>query len=143
MVKGEVQQTKFLKPGKIVIVLQGKYAGKKAVIVKNNDEGTTDKPYPHAVLVGINRAPKPVTKKMPIEKIQKRSKITTFIKSVNYAHLMPTRHTLDLDFKGVLDKVPEDATQKKEAKVQIKKKFEARYLKGGKALKEFFYPLQF
>lgn len=26
---------KFLKPGKVVVVLNGRYAGKKAVIVKN------------------------------------------------------------------------------------------------------------
>ena len=31
---------KFMKPGKVCIVLAGKYAGKKAIIVKQQDDGT-------------------------------------------------------------------------------------------------------
>ena len=34
---------KFLKPGKAVILLQGRYAGKKAVIVRVFEEGTRDR----------------------------------------------------------------------------------------------------
>ena len=30
---------KFMKPGKVCIVLAGKYAGKKAIIVKQQDDG--------------------------------------------------------------------------------------------------------
>jgi len=142
MVK-EVAQTKFLKPGKIVIILQGRFAGRKAVIVKNFDEAANDKAFPHAVVVGIDQYPKLLTKSMALSTMKKRSKLTCFIKTVNYQHLMPTRHTLDMDFKGVNVEKTEDATQKKEAKKQIKKKFEARYLKGGKAMKEFFSPLKF
>jgi large subunit ribosomal protein L27e len=41
---------KFLKPGKVVIVLKGKHAGKKAVIVKEFDDGSKTRPYPHAIL---------------------------------------------------------------------------------------------
>ncbi|KAJ6869976.1 60S ribosomal protein L27-like [Populus alba x Populus x berolinensis] len=36
---------KFLKPNKAVIILQGRYAGRKAVIVKHFDDGTRDRPY--------------------------------------------------------------------------------------------------
>ena len=140
----ETQQTKFLKSGKIVIILQGRYAGRKAVIVKNFDEAANDKTFAHAVVVGIDHYPKPVTKSMSLTSLKRRSKLTVFIKSVNYQHLMPTRHTLDMDFKGLItEKTAEDATQKKDAKRQMKKKFEARYLKGGKAMKEFFSPLKF
>ena len=32
---------KFLKSGKVVVLLQGRFAGRKAVIVKNFDDGTT------------------------------------------------------------------------------------------------------
>ncbi|EFC43857.1 predicted protein [Naegleria gruberi] len=127
----EVQQTKFLKPGKIVIILQGRYAGRKAVIAKNFDDAANDKSFPHAVVVGIDQYPKSVTKSMSLTAMKRRSKLTVFIKSVNYQHMMPTRHTLDMDFKGLIaDKTSEDATQKKEAKKAIKKKFEAKYLKG-------------
>ena len=46
---------KFLKPGKVVLVLNGRFAGRKAVIVKNYDEGGADKPYGHALVAGIDR----------------------------------------------------------------------------------------
>ncbi|KAL0290580.1 UNVERIFIED_CONTAM: 60S ribosomal protein L27 [Sesamum calycinum] len=38
---------KFLKPNKAIILLQGRFAGQKAVIVKNFDEGTRDRPHGH------------------------------------------------------------------------------------------------
>ncbi|CAG2161616.1 unnamed protein product [Oppiella nova] len=40
---------KIMKPGKVVLVLAGKYAGRKAVILRNHDEGTNDKSYGHAL----------------------------------------------------------------------------------------------
>jgi hypothetical protein len=46
---------KIMKAGKVVLVLAGRYAGRKAVIVKPNDEGTSDKPYGHALIAGIDR----------------------------------------------------------------------------------------
>ena len=46
---------KFLKPGKVVLVLNGRFAGRKAVIVKNYDEGGTDRTYGHALIAGIDR----------------------------------------------------------------------------------------
>jgi ribosomal protein L14E/L6E/L27E len=46
-----------IKPGKIVIVLAGRFAGRKAVIVKTQDEGTKENPFPHAIIAGIDRAP--------------------------------------------------------------------------------------
>jgi len=81
-----------MKPGKIVIVLQGRYAGRKAVIVKNYDEGTDDRKYPHAVLAGIDRYPLKVNKRMSKKKIAARSRIKPFVKALNYNHIMPTRY---------------------------------------------------
>ena len=40
------------------MVLNGRYAGRKAVIVKNFDEGTSSRPYGHALVVGINNYPR-------------------------------------------------------------------------------------
>lgn len=37
------------KSGKVVVVLAGKYAGRKAVIVKATDEGTKDRKFGHAI----------------------------------------------------------------------------------------------
>jgi len=49
-----------LQPGKVVILLTGRFAGKKAVIVKNNDEGAAGRSYGHAVVVGLAREPRKV-----------------------------------------------------------------------------------
>lgn len=50
----------YLQPGKVVILLTGRYAGKKAVIVKNNDDGTNGRPYGHAIVVGLAKEPRKV-----------------------------------------------------------------------------------
>ena len=49
-----------VQPGKVVILLTGRYAGKKAVIVKNNDDGVSGRPYGHAIVVGLAREPRKV-----------------------------------------------------------------------------------
>ncbi|CAJ0935880.1 unnamed protein product [Ranitomeya imitator] len=82
---------KFMKPGKVVLVLAGRYAGRKAVIVKNVDDGTSDRQYSHALVAGIDRYPRKVIATMGKKRIAKRSKIKTFVKVYNYNHLMPTR----------------------------------------------------
>ncbi|KAL0480477.1 ribosomal protein L27 [Acrasis kona] len=133
---------KFLKPGKVVIVLQGRFAGKKAVIVKNYDEKTTERPFPHAVVAGIARYPRKVVKSMSKRKISLRSHVKPFVKTFNYQHLMPTRYGVDIDLKGfVSEKVVKDRTQKKAALQKIKRKFEARYLQGKN--RWFFTKLRF
>jgi len=33
----------------VVVVLAGRFAGKKAVVVKSYDEGSNDKKFPHAL----------------------------------------------------------------------------------------------
>jgi large subunit ribosomal protein L27e len=38
-----------IKTGKVVIVLNGRYAGRKAVVVKASDEGTETKKFGHAL----------------------------------------------------------------------------------------------
>lgn len=43
-----------------MVVLQGRYAGKKAVIVKNYDEGTSSRPYGHALVCGLATYPRKV-----------------------------------------------------------------------------------
>lgn len=82
---------KFMKSGKVVLVLGGKYAGRKAIIVKNYDEATPDRGYGHALVAGLDKYPLKVTKPMGKKLVAKRSKIKTFVKVINYNHLMPTR----------------------------------------------------
>ena len=77
---------KIMKAGKVILLLGGRYAGRKAVIVKPSDEGTTDKPFSHALVAGIDRYPRKVTKKMSKKKVAKRSKIKPFLKVMKQTH---------------------------------------------------------
>merc|ERR1712156_683491 len=134
---------KIMKSGKVVLVLSGRYAGRKAVVVKPNDEGTSDKPFGHALIAGVDQYPRKVTKKMGKKKIAKRSKIKPFLKVINYNHMMPTRYTVDLAFdKTNLNKETlKDPMKKKKARHMVRTKFEERY-KSGKN-KWFFQKLRF
>ncbi|RXH94488.1 hypothetical protein DVH24_024172 [Malus domestica] len=125
---------KFLKPNKAVINLQGRYAGRKAVIVHAVDEGTCDRPdgtYPSKVI-----------RKDSAKKTAKKYRVKAFIKVVNYQHQMPTRYTLDVDLKDVVNV---ESLQTKDKKVtalkEVKKRFEERF-KTGKN-RWFFTKLKF
>lgn len=85
---------KFIKPGKVVIVLNGRYAGRKAVIVKNFDEGNTQHPFGHALVAGVDRYPLKVTRGMGAKRVAKRSRVKPFVKVINYNHFMPTRYAI-------------------------------------------------
>lgn len=134
---------KFVKAGKVAIVVRGRFAGKKVVIVKPHDEGTKSHPFPHAIVAGIERYPLKVTKNLGAKKTAKRSKVKPFIKVINYNHLMPTRYSLDVEgFKSsVSSESLEEPSQKEEAKKVVKKAFEERYQSGKN--KWFFTKLQF
>ena len=83
-----------MKQGRICLVLNGRFAGKKAIIVQNFDKGTTTKKFPHALVAGIQRTPLAITKRMGKKRLAKRSKVKPFIKFVNFNHLLPTRYTV-------------------------------------------------
>lgn len=126
----KIRQPKFLKPGKVVILTNGRFAGRKAVIVQNNDDGTKQRPYGHAIVAGVDRYPLKVTKYMGKKKIQRRSRLKPFVKVVNYHHMMPTRYGIDLDLKGVVSSASLDKGQKKKTRNAVKRVFQARYNSG-------------
>mmetsp|Transcript_21668 Transcript_21668/g.38476 ORF Transcript_21668/g.38476 Transcript_21668/m.38476 type:complete len:144 (-) Transcript_21668:191-622(-) len=133
----------FLTPGKVVIILQGRFAGKKAIIVKTF-EGTYERRFGHALVAGIERAPLKVTKSMDQKKILKRSKCKPFVKFVNLRHIMPTRYSVDIDVKSVLkasDMAPAKSKERKELKKNLKELFNKRYLQkpGSNPGIKFFY----
>ncbi|KAI3456706.1 hypothetical protein Pfo_013369 [Paulownia fortunei] len=133
---------KFLKPNKAVILLQGRFAGHKATIVKNFDDGTRDRPYGHCLVAGVAKYPSKVIRKDSAKKQAKKSRVKAFVKLVNYNHIMPTRYTLDVDLKDV---VSADALVSRDKKVtackEIKARFEERF-KTGKN-RWFFSKLRF
>jgi large subunit ribosomal protein L27e len=134
---------KFIKSGKVAIVVRGRYAGKKVVIVKPHDEGSKAHQFPHAIVAGVERYPSKVGKSAGAKKAAKRSKVKPFVKVVNYNHLLPTRYTLDVEsFKNELTtETFSEPTQRENAKKAIKKAFEERY-QSGKS-KWFFTKLNF
>ena len=105
---------KFYKPGKIVIVLNGRFAGRKGIIVKSNYESVKDRKYPHCMVVGLSKGPKKPTKRNiaklqakikklesqedSSEKIKTLKSFGVFIKHYNMSHLLATRYTLKEDF---------------------------------------------
>lgn len=133
---------KFLKQNKAVVLLQGRYAGHKATIIKNFDDGTRDRPYGHCLVAGIAKYPSKIIRKDSAKKAAKKSRVKAFIKVVNYNHIMPTRYTLDVDLKDV---VSLDTLQSRDKKVtaakEIKAKLEERF-KTGKN-RWFFSKLRF
>ena len=86
----------------VAIVLQGRHAGKKVVVIKQFDEERkANEPgakilYPHAIVAGIERYPRKVTRRMGQKKVGRRSKVKPFIKvrfllgSPSIALLTPT-----------------------------------------------------
>jgi large subunit ribosomal protein L27e len=134
---------KFLKAGRVVLVLNGRYAGKKAVIVKNQDDGDSRRQYGHALVAGIARYPLKVTRRMGTKRVAKRSRIKPFIKVYNYNHLMPTRYSVDVNVdKTIVNKdVFSEPSKKRKAMREVKTKFEERY-KTGKN-RWFFQKLRF
>mmetsp|Transcript_16761 Transcript_16761/g.36417 ORF Transcript_16761/g.36417 Transcript_16761/m.36417 type:complete len:138 (+) Transcript_16761:85-498(+) len=135
---------KFLKSGKVVIVLKGRFAGKKAVIVQNYDGESKGHPFGHALVAGIERYPLKVTKDMSKKKLGRRSLIKTFVKKVNYNHIMPTRYQLDL-VESLRTAVPNDSVNESSARKDARKKvrtlFQERYNSGKN--KWFFTKLRF
>ncbi|KAK9937133.1 hypothetical protein M0R45_013944 [Rubus argutus] len=121
---------KFLKPNKAVLLLQGRFAGRKAVIVKAFDEGTRDRPYGHCLVAGVAKYPSKVIRKDSAKKTAKKSRVKAFIKLVNYQHVMPTRYSLDVDLKevatvGALQSRDKKVTAAKEIKARLEDRFKS------------------
>ena len=120
----------------LVILLAGRRAGKKAVIVKPYDEGSkkgTGKQFPHALVAGVEREPLKVHKRMKKGKIEKRSRVKPFVKFVNYNHLLPTRFQVGGEFgseelkKSVNEASMATPATRKAVKDELKKVFTERY----------------
>ena len=116
--------------GKVVIVLAGRHAGKKAVVVKTFDDGNSEKRFSHCLIAGLARNPRKITKTMSKKKVEKRTKtMKPFVKYVNVRHIFPTRYVVDIDLKKAVDEAElVDAERKGDVKKNLKKLFVDRYL---------------
>jgi len=90
------------------VILNGKFAGKKGLIIKSNYENTKERRYPHCLVVGLSRAPRRVTKaslkkrndliqklesdKNNVDRLNSLKRLGVFIKNYNMTHLLATRY---------------------------------------------------
>eukprot|EP00550_Attheya_septentrionalis_P002748 CAMPEP_0198291084 /NCGR_PEP_ID=MMETSP1449-20131203/8733_1 /TAXON_ID=420275 /ORGANISM="Attheya septentrionalis, Strain CCMP2084" /LENGTH=146 /DNA_ID=CAMNT_0043989679 /DNA_START=49 /DNA_END=489 /DNA_ORIENTATION=+ len=121
----------IIKSGKVVIVLAGRHAGRKAVVVKTYEDGNSDdKRFSHCLVAGIERNPRKVTRAMSKKKVEKRSRsMKPFVKYMNVRHVFPTRYTVDMDLKKVVEETDlADPEKKVDVKKALKKLFDDRYL---------------
>ncbi|KYR00635.1 S60 ribosomal protein L27 [Tieghemostelium lacteum] len=135
---------KFIKPGRIVILLNGKYAGRKAVVIKN----TNERPYGHCLVAGIDKYPKSIVRSMSRKVILKRTSIRPFVKVVNYNHIMPTRYNFEGPTENSFNTLKESVSvesispaKRTHTRLAVKKVFQAKH-KAGKS-KWFFTKLRF
>ena len=145
---------KFYKPGKIVIVLNGRYAGRKGVIVKSNYESVKDRKFPHCMVVGLSHGPRKPTKKnlaklqAKIKKLESQENTSDrvkalksfgiFIKTYNMSHLLATRYTLkdELGLAKSIAKIDELDKKIKEDKIIIDNKEKRKKEENAKELEE-------
>ena len=128
---------KFYKPGKVVVILNGKYAGKKGIIIRPNYESSRDRKYPHCLVVGLSKGPRKPTKKN-LAKLQAKiakfesskdyeEKLTAlksfgiFVRTYNMTHLLATRYQVKEDFAitKTLEKMDNLEKKVKEEKAAI------------------------
>ena len=133
-------------PGRFALVLNGRHAGKK-VVVLTSYAATEDRKYPHCVVLGIEKCPKKITKDMTQEQLTKKTQVKCFVKIMNCNHLLLTRHMLkddDLLQKIKVEDVVKsmaDAAEKKVVLEAATKVLRQKYLNN--RLTWLFKPLQF
>jgi large subunit ribosomal protein L27e len=135
---------KFYKPGRIVIVTNGRFAGKKGIIIRSNFEQTKTKKYPHCLVLGLARAPRRVTKKFlkrleektksltdkiankkaDAEALEKLKRFGVFLKSYNMNHLLATRYKASDNYgiESHMTKIENIETEFKETQTKLNKK---------------------
>ena len=78
-------------------------------------------------VAGIDRYPRKVVRAMGKAKLEKRCKIKPFVKVLNFNHVMPTRYTVDIDLKKVVDEASIGKATINDTRKTVKKLFEEKY----------------
>ena len=138
---------KFIKSGRVIVMLQGRFAGKKAIVVKAFDDGSRARPFGHCLVAGVAKAPLKVNKTMSKKKIAKRTRVKPFVRYVNYNHMMPTRYQVPSEMGPqslATDQQMDTTDGRVEAKKFIKKLLQEKFTtppadKSGKPSKDVLY----
>ena len=86
----------LFRSGRVVLVLRGRFAGSKAIILTKSSDPDYGKAK-NFLIAGIKKVPAVITRKMSLKKIHKKSRLKIFIKKLNINHLFPTRFFIDLN----------------------------------------------
>lgn len=106
--------------------MNGRNAGRKAIIIRTSHEKTKDKKFPHCLVVGLSKTPRRVTKaslkkleekvkriegsgdskivknsnsaEVVSERLARLKRTGVFIKTYNMAHLLATRYKVEDEF---------------------------------------------
>ena len=128
--------SKILVPGRVVVILSGRFAGKKAIVTSVNLNKTEERKYGFVTVVGVERAPLKITGKMSEKVREMRTSVKSFCKVINVNHVMPTKNTVDLAQLNLVKEVKIDSfamrkpypnAQKKQISAQL-----ARHYRSGK-----------
>ena len=78
-------------------------------------------------VAGIDRYPRKVVRAMGKAKMEKRTKIKPFVKVLNFNHLMPTRYSVDIELKKVVDENSIAQANIKDTRKTVKTLFQEKY----------------
>ena len=133
--------TRFVKPGRVVLMTNGRYAGRKAVVVQAQEAKTKERKYGHALVAGIKKYPKRVVRGMSKRRIARRAHVGVFLRIVNQKHCFATRYNMDLstELRGKLSVA--DASRKTKSRKLLQKVFQARH--NANSNRWFFTKLRF
>merc|ERR1719453_15704 len=87
----------IMKPGKVVIVLSGRFAGKKAVIIDSTVARSSPRTFGRVLIFGLFKSPLKMTSTMSEIAKVKKSSVKIFVKIMNSKHLLPTRYKLKVE----------------------------------------------
>jgi large subunit ribosomal protein L27e len=84
------------KIGRIILILNGRHAGKKGIIVENRIQSKTLS-FNSVIVLAIKSFPKKINRKKNEKSTKRKSSIKIFFKALNKNHILPTRYFVDLN----------------------------------------------
>ena len=85
------------KMGRIVIILNGRHAGKKAIVIKDKISSVTNSLSNNIRIIGIKNFPSKNIRTKKTSTIDSKRGIKVFLKLINKNHVLPTRYFVDLN----------------------------------------------
>merc|ERR1712216_422367 len=85
------------KKGRIVIILNGRHAGKKAIVIKDKISSVNNSLSKNIGIIGIKNLPSKENRKKQSGTIGSKRGIKVFLKLMNKNHVLPTRYFVDLN----------------------------------------------